>query len=709
MSGLDEMTPEELVTILDEENKRAVGYLSDEVSQDQDDNLDRYLGRPYGDEEDGVSNAMSMDVAEVIDWALPDLLEPFISGDNIAEFEPVSRADEAYAKQATELINDVIMSQNNGVLFLYDVAKTGAIQKLAVAKTYWDRSKDVEEHTLSGLPAVVVNEITQEEGVEIIEQTAEQVSVSNIDPELAAAYADGMSYTVKVRKTTSTGKCCNIAIPPEEFKVSQRATSLDSARYLCHETEKTRADIIAMGFDEDTVLSARDDTAGTIERDETRFGDQTRNEGRSERLNAQTVTLKEEYLRIGKRTIQAFRIGSTLLDDPEDVPWHPFTAWSPDRIPHRLIGLALADKVKQTQRVKTVLTRQMLDNVYLANNPRFEVPDSAVGEDTFEDLLTYRVGGLIRTKGQGGQIRPIEVPDRSANAMQAIIYMDQVREQQSGIVKNGMALSSDVLDAKSATESRRQDRNEQTRKRLMTRMFGETFVAPLCEKVLKTVIKYQDFVSEIRVGRDWQPMDPRPWNAKMKARVSVGLGYANREELISGAQIVLGVQEKGAQMGLVSPQHFYKAGSKLIEGVGFRFPEDFFIDPSTPDGQQALQKHEQVQGQNPAMAEAQGKLQIEGMKAQMKTALDQQSVKHKAELAQIEAASKKQIAEMQAQMDYRIEQMRISAEIQAQRERTGAEMELAYWKADQEHDLARETARATNGSAGPVRFGGKVG
>lgn len=704
----DDMTPEQLVTLLERENARAVGYLSDEVSQDQDDNLDRYLGRPYGDEEDGVSQAVSMDVAEVVDWALPDLLEPFISGDKLAEFTPMSRADEAYAKQAGELVNHIIMEQNQGVLLLHDVAKTGFIQKLGVAKVYWEKSEKVEEHDLAGLPAMAVAELRQEDGVEIVEEVAEPVNAANVQPEAAAAYDDGMSYTVKIKRVSKVGKCCVVAVPPEEFKVSQRAVALDKCGYVCHETEKSRADIIAMGFDEDAVLGASSGSNRDRGRSDTRFQDQDRDEGSTEDKLAQEVTLKEEYLRRGGKVIQAFRIGKTMLST-ETVPWSPFIAWSPDRIPHRLIGLGLADKVKQTQRVKTVLTRQMLDNVYLANNPRFEVPDQAVSDDTFDDLLTYRVGGLIRTKGPGGMIRPIEVPDRSANAMQAIIYMDQVREQQSGIIKNGMALSSEVIDAKSATESRRQDRNEQTRKRLMARMFGECFVAPLCALVLKTVVKYQDFVSEIQVGKNWQKMDPRPWNADMRAVCSVGLGHTNRDEMISGAQIVLGVQERAVAMGMARPEHMYSAAEKLIEGVGFRFPEKFFVDPSTPEGQQALAAHQQAQAQNPAMAEAQGKLQIEGMKAQFKQQLDAQAASHKAQMAEIEAATKRQIAEIHAQMDYHIAMKRIVAETQTQRERTAAEMDLAYWKADQEHDLARDTARMTTNGSNGIRFGGKVG
>lgn len=710
MNVFDDLTPEQLVNILEDENKRAVGHLSDDVSTEQDSNLDRYLGRPYGDEEEGVSQAISMDVAEVVDWALPDLLEPFISGDLIAEFEPSTRADEAYARQASELVHHVLMRQNSGFTLLYDSAKTAAIQKMCVAKVSWEKSEDVEEEELTGLNAMALTELQQEPGVEILEATSEPVGISNVDPEHVAGYEDGLVYSVKLERTKTTGKCVVEAVAPEQFKVSQRAVTLETAAYMCHEEEKTRADLIDMGFDEDTVIGAQDKASSQdATRADTRFNDQSRLEEGVETKLRQIVTLKEEYLRRGKTLIQCFRVGSTLLADPEVVPWSPFVTWSPDRIPHRLIGLGIADKVKQTQRIKTVLTRQLLDNVYLANNPRVEVPDQAVTEDTFDDLLDYRVGGLVRTRGGGGMIKPIEVPDRSATAMQAIVYMDQVREQQSGIVKNGMALSSEVIDAKSATESRRQDRNEQTRKRLMARMFGETFVAPLCELILKTVVKYQDFVSEIKIRDNWQAMDPRPWKAGMKAVCNVGLGHTNAEEMITGSQIVLGVQERAMQMGMARPEHLFNAATKLVEGVGFKFPEKYFVDPSSPEGKQALAEHHQSQGQDPKMVEAQGKLQLQSMQAQVKQQLDAQAAQHKAQMAQIDAATKRQIAELQAQMDYRIEQMRIAAETQAQRERTDAEMELAYWKADQEHDLARKTAHMTNGTGGSVRFGGKVG
>src|SRR5690606_27445663 len=99
------LSDEELASILDQLNRQAIGWDSDEVSVDQDNNLDRYLGKPYGDEEEGRSNAISMDVAEVVDWAMPDLLEPFISGDRIVESEPAKPEDDDSCEVASDYVN----------------------------------------------------------------------------------------------------------------------------------------------------------------------------------------------------------------------------------------------------------------------------------------------------------------------------------------------------------------------------------------------------------------------------------------------------------------------------------------------------------------------------------------------------------------------------------------------------------------------------
>ncbi len=716
------MTDDDLVIRLEQMNKQAVGYDSDEVSSEQDTNLERYLGMPYGDEEDGRSQAISMDVAEVVDWAIPDILEPFVSGDRVVEFTPSSRKEEEYCDRASDLVNYAFFTENDGVTFLHDIVKTGAIQKIGFAKTVWQEETEEHRETLTGISQAHLAELQADEKLTIEDVESEPLGGQIADPQAMAAFSDGMVYTATVVTMRKTG--CNkvLALPPEQVKFSARTADIKDLDYICHEIETTRSKLLEMGFDEDVVKSvpATGKTTNDQTRDDTRFFDENRRDASTTDTASDEVTLIEEYPLVdangdGKlERLQVFRVGKVILQR-EEVDEHPFDAWSPDRIPHRLVGLALADKVKQTAYIKTHLTRQLLDNVYLANNPRIEVPEQAMGEDTIADLLTYRVGGLIRTKGQGQMLRPIEIPDRSGTAMQAIMYMDGVREQQSGITKNGMAVSSEMVDPKSATESRRQDRNEQVRKRLMVRMLAQTFLVPVFRKMLKNIVRYQDAEKEIQIRGKWTGIDPRGWNADLKARVSVGLGYANREEMVQGAMMIGQAQVAAMPFGIVEPQHVYKVGVKLVEASGLGFGEDYFTDPASEEGQQIMAAKQQNAPPDPKMIEVQGKLQAKQAESQMSAQMRAQEIQHKAQMAQVQAEADFKIAQMKAQMEYNLGLRQIAAETELSREQMGAEMELAEWQATQnvrlkEREIASRPAK-TNGSVGNggVRFGGAVG
>jgi hypothetical protein len=715
------MTDEELAIRLEQMNKQAIGHDSDAVSSDQDANLERYLGMPYGDEEDGRSQAISMDVAEVVDWAIPDLLEPFISGDEAVEFTPNNRKEEEYCRRATELVNHEFYNETDGVTFLHDIVKTACIQKIGFSKTVWEVTEEDISETLTGLSAAHLAELRSDTSLRVEDVVSEPIADVLVDEQAKAAFEDGMVYTATVVKTKKCGRNSLMALPPEQVKFSARTADIQALNYIAHEQPKTRSDLLELGFDEDVVRSipATGKSSTDQSRDDTRFSDESRRDSSTTDAASDELILIEEYPLVdangdGKlERLQVFRVGKIILQR-EEVEEHPFDGWSPDRIPHRLVGLGIADKVKQTAYIKTHLTRQLLDNVYLANNPRIEVPDQAMGDDTIADLLTYRVGGLIRTKGVGQMLRPIEIPDRSGTAMQAIMYMDGVREQQSGITKNGMAISSEVVDPKSATESRRQDRNEQVRKRLMVRMLAQTFLVPVFRKMLKNIVRYQDAAKEIQVRGKWVAIDPRGWNASLKARVSVGLGYANRDEMIQGATIVGQAQQLAAQFGIVEPKHLYKTGTKLVEASGMGFGEDYFTDPSSEEGQQIMAQRAEQAKQDPKMIEAQGKLQIKQAEGQINAQLKQQELQHKAQMAEVQAAAEFKIAQMQAKMEYALGIQQIQAETQLSREQMEAETELAEWQASQnvrlkEKEIASRPKSVGNGAGSGVRFGGAVG
>lgn len=712
----------DLITLLEEHNKTAIGYLSDEVSVDQDSNLERYLGKPYGDEEEGRSTAISMDVAEVVDWAMPDLLEPFLSGDRVVEFDPSTEADEAWTDQAADLANHVFWRDNAGVIVLHDTVKTACIQRLGIIKTVWGKIERTEEKSITGLAKPLVDELAKQPDVEILKVEQEPLSEDfGIAQEAMAAFSDGMVYTVKFKRRVKSGRVQLYSVPPEEFKVSSRQSSLERVEYCCHETEKRRSELIAMGFDRELVMSAKSEVKTEQSRSDTRFDGEQKNTAQAKQAMSDILQLKEEYLLAdldgeGEKCWQINRVGKVKLSE-EVVDEHPFDAWSPDRIPHRLIGLGLADKVKQTQRIKTHLTRNMLDNVYLANNPRIEVPAQAIDQDTIGDLLTYRIGGLIRTK-QPAMLRPIEVPDRSAMALNAIMYMDGVREQQSGITRNGAAIQSEVLDAKSAYQARKEDRNEQVRKRLMSRMLAETLLVPVFRKVLRLIVRHQDEPRTIKLRGKWVKMDPRDWNADVAARVSVGLGYTNREEELQACQIVGQAQMEAMQHGIVGPEHLFATFERMVAAVGWQFPAKYAHDPNTPEGQQAIAQATQAKP-DPRMVEVQAKGQLQAMQAQHQAQLREAETVSKLRMAEIQAqidqqtatikaASERQVAEMRARMDAQVAAMQAAMEERLAIREQDIEARLDIRQQDIEARTAATMAKS-NGNGAGVRFGGRVG
>src|SRR5690606_13383175 len=165
------MDDRELLQILAAEESAAVGYWDNQLSVEQQKAIDYYLGEPFGDEREGYSQVVSQDVAEVIDWRLPSLMRIFMSGDVVAEYEPVQIEDEQFARQATEYANYIFNKDNPGFTILHDWFKDALLSKVGVVKVWWDESKIKHpRETLKGLSVVQVQELMNDPAVEILGQ-----------------------------------------------------------------------------------------------------------------------------------------------------------------------------------------------------------------------------------------------------------------------------------------------------------------------------------------------------------------------------------------------------------------------------------------------------------------------------------------------------------------------------------------------------------
>ena len=97
------LTEDDLLGIVDHHINESVGYIGGNLSEQRREAMSYYLSEPFGDEIDGRSQFVSSDVQDTIEWMLPNLLEPFVAGDEVVAFNPTGEEDVEAAEQALEI------------------------------------------------------------------------------------------------------------------------------------------------------------------------------------------------------------------------------------------------------------------------------------------------------------------------------------------------------------------------------------------------------------------------------------------------------------------------------------------------------------------------------------------------------------------------------------------------------------------------------
>lgn len=683
------MKPHELRSLVGQQITAATGYVGDEISSERADLMDRYMGEAYGDEQEGRSRVVSTDVADTVEWILPSLLEIFTSGDDVVSFTPVGAEDELQAQQETEVVNHVFLTENDGFLTLYSWFKDALIQKNGIVKHWWDdrtetRRESYEALTIDGL-MMLLQQVEQDGGeVEIISQSERME-------------ADGPVYDIDLRITKKDG-CLRVEpVPPEEFLVAARHNSimLDRVPFCAHKRKVTVSELIEQGYDRKQVqaLTAADDDEFGGERI-ARF----EAEGNSEEDRhppagdaMREVLVHECYIRIDYdgdgvaelRKVTVGGAGHEILrwqdgrEDNEEVEDIPFKAVSPILMTHRFFGRSVAELVTDIQRIKTVLWRQMLDNIYLNNNQRTELPEQAIGPDTIEDLLTVRPGGIVRTAAPG-MMREIAPPSMVSEIFPTLEYVDTVRENRTGVTRYNQGLDANSLN-KTASGLNQVMSASQMKIRLIARIMAEVGVKPLFLSIHKLLIKHAGRHRAIKLRNGWQQIDPREWKHRANMVVNVGLGTGSKDQMLAHLGAILGLQREAMAAGLplVTEKQIYNTAAKMVENTGLRSADPYFIDPDSEEGQQmAAMRAQQQPPPDPKMIEAQAKVQIEQEKAVAAFQLDQQKTQADQQARAQEMQAEFALKERQLEMEMGLKREQLAAELQLRREQIAAELEL---------------------------------
>lgn len=594
--------------LLDHEIEQATAWQNHAINPERERNYAYYLGLPDGKEVEGRSQVVSWDVFEVVESALPSLLDIFLSGDNIGEYEPVGVEDEQWSQQATDYINHIIKKQNPGFLIFNTWFKDALLAKVGVVRAFWNDADKVTRESYAGLDQMQLTLLMQQEGVEVLEQEEYQdpddeqqraqmvnsINVMQLDQAAQVQQYLGqpakMLYDVTIKVTRKKGQVCIRNVRPETFLVSRRACSIYDSPLVGNYTVLRRSELVEMGIPKAKAfgvqsydMSVHDgaESLKSLSDDETDALDDEQSLDKS----MEEVTLFEGFIQCdhdGDGIAEwryVLRGGNVTLKN-EEADGHDYCLITPIPIPHRVHGLALADVTAPIQAVNTALQRQYLDSLYLANTPRTYVNMAA--KVNIEDLLNHRIGGIVRGNAPMMEaVSPMVTTPVAAQALQGIEFMDTRREIRTGITRYNQGLEADSLN-KTATGVAKIMSASQQRLQMIARIMAETGVKDLFKLLLKLVCKHQDKAATIRLRNEWVQFDPRAWSDEMDASVNVGLGTGDKQELVQNLMLVINEQKQLMQVGspMFDQTKLYNAYRALLKAMNVKGLDLFFNDPA---------------------------------------------------------------------------------------------------------------------------------
>lgn len=649
------MADETLASLIDDELENSLGY-DDQLAEDRQKALEFYRGDATGElappDIDNRSRVVSKDLLDAVEWTMPSMMRLFAGSDEIARFEPDAPSEEQACKDATAACSHVIWEKNPGFTTLHDAIKTCLIQRVGVVKVWCEEAFDEREEAYSGLDPMGLEALGADPKVEIID-----LQPSNQQATDPATGEPALLFDVRVKLREPRKEYRLEGVPPEEFRIARDARSIERPRFIAHQpTNITASDLISRGIDPELVellpTAEVDGTGERAERYDVEGWDPSSMDvgDRSQRkIEVVEAWLLVDYDGDGvaeyRRVLKA---GEHILEN-EVTDDHPFAVFSPILMPYRVIGLSLYDLLEDIVRIKTALTRQVLDNAYLVNNP-IRMVGKGAGVD-LDALLNPVPGSIVEAQDING-VRDLTVPSIAGDGLGLIDYVNKVRDARTGVGEFNQGLGAGALrDTKIGSEGA-QDMMASAMQRveLMARVLAETGVKRLYRLVLKSLCQYQDREMQLRVNGRWLALNPREWHTRYRLTVSVGMGSMSRSVQLAGLSAIMAMQEKAGQLlpGLVSPMNAFNALARFAEAQGFRDAEQFFTAPPAED--QPEEPPTPPEPSPDAVVQSQALVQAEQIKAQAaaERAAQDSMVRLQIEREKIESDKAIKLAEIQS-------------------------------------------------------------
>jgi len=581
------MSEEQLQGVISAEIYDAISFIDDDIGGNRALATEYYYGQLFGDEEEGRSQVVSMDVRDTVQGILPSLMRIFFGPERVVEFAPQGPEDVQNAEQATDYVDFIFKRDNQGFKILHSAFKDALVRKVGIVKYWWDESVEVKAESFSMLDEQTMMFLTQDPDIEISavrEYPIPGMAEQNIAQGIMTP--PPMMYDVEIKRRIRSGKVKIEALPPEEFLIDRRAKSIDEATFVGHRAMKTVSDLVAMGYDYDEMVEVAGNGNDFDNNEEYQARNpfaviSTANNGDP---SSKSVLYIEGYLKVDfdgdgiaeMRRICTVGTGNKVIRN-EIVDGRQFADFCPDPEPHTFFGMCPADVVMDIQRIKSNVQRGILDSLAQSIHPRTAIVE---GQANMEDVLNTEVGAVIRMRAPG-MVQPFTTPFVGQAAFPMLDYLDDIKQTRTGISKAASGLDADALQsttkaAVSATVNAAHQHIE-----MIARIFAETGLRKLFTGILKLVIENQDKARMVRLRNTFVPIDPRSWDANMDVIVNVGVGDGTLEDRINVlSQVAMRqemlIKETGPNNPVVSLPQYTNTLTKMLQLAGIKDSQNYF-------------------------------------------------------------------------------------------------------------------------------------
>lgn len=419
--------------------------------------VSEYQGKPYGNEQKGKSAIVSLDIKRQSEWAHAALVDPFVGAADVIKCTPVTWEDREAARQNELLLNTQFCRQFDRYNFMTNAIKVLDMEATCVIQTGWEYE---DEQVEVDREIVEVDEITGEEYIAI--ESIEETKVLTNRP----------TAVVRRNEDVYVDPTCMGDHDKMQFVIVRYETDLST---LKQDGRYKNLDKIQVGSED---ANSHDDY-------ETKY---SKISSFTFEDNPRKKMVMYEYWGnydinddgIAEPIVCAW-VGSTVIrlelnPYPDKKP--PFIIVPFNKIPFEIYGESNADLISDNQKIKTAITRGIIDNMNQSNNGMIGIKKGALDPGNREKFMK---GKPFEFNGSPNDFWQGSFNNIPGSAFDMLALMNNEIESITGIKSfsggiTGSSLGGTATGARGALDA------TSTRRLNIVRNIAENLVKPLMRK-----------------------------------------------------------------------------------------------------------------------------------------------------------------------------------------------------------------------------------